>query len=170
MTSFQTKIIALSSLSDIIDAFTTVLEAPAESGVAHTEAQRAVLGNVRAAYINQRQIPIPADTSAAHGAFIALQHAADTIAEFRITLDGDHLPDVAQLIADDADDAGRLNPMRLFELEDLVFGLFPISAVAAALRSHVDSVTMSAVPEGAIALVIVEEATDWDTWMSTFAR
>lgn len=70
-----------------------MLREPAQTCVAQTDAQISVLGHVRAAYVNQRQIPIPTETSAARGAYVALQHAADRIALLRVTLDGDLQPE-----------------------------------------------------------------------------
>lgn len=168
--STQTRIIAIPSLAALIDELSDILESPIQRNVASSEAQASVLGNVRAAFINQDQLPIPSDSSAGRGAFVALRSAAENISLLSATVEGDHLPADTVKLNRDRDDRGRLNPIRLFE-EDVEIGIFPFVSIALALRETTDPDALRFVlQQDALALVFVEDADDWDTWMDTFAR
>ena len=168
--SIQTCIIAIPSLAALIDELSDILENPIKRNVASSEAQASVLGNVRAAFVNQDQLPIPADTSAGRGAFITLRTAAENISLLSATVEGDHRPADAVKLDRDRDDRGLLNPTRLFE-EDVEIGIYPFVSLAIALRETVDPDALrSVLQQDALALVFVEEADDWDTWIETFAR
>ncbi|WP_455904823.1 hypothetical protein [Microbacterium sp.] len=171
MTDAQTRIIVTPSLTELIEEFATVLDAPAGLGVADTDAKIAVLGNVRAAFVNQRQIPIPSDTSAARGAFIALQKAAERIAVLQLKIDADVVPSDDHRIVVETDDQGNLNPMRLFdEDDDLTFGLYPFASLVPALTGVIDDAMLQVPQSDAVALVELEKAVSWETWMASFAR
>ena len=176
MDRMRTQIVAIPSLAELIDEFTAVLADPmgrlSGMGVANTEAQAAVLGNVRAAYLNQQQIPLPTDSSGARGAYAALEYAAQRLALFQVNLDGDLQPSDGDRVAAEQDKRGRLNPMQLFEVDAaLNFGLYPFSAIEPALRGVLrDEVLALAPSREAITLVSVEESLDWETWTETFAR
>lgn len=171
MSQMQSRIIVVPSLEDLVDEFEEVLKSPSRHNVADTDAKIAVLGNVRAAFVNQNQIPIPTESSAARGAYVALQHAAERIGLLRVSLDGDLQPEDSDRLSDVQDADGRLNPMGLFEIDDLSFGLYPFAAIAPELQSMLSEERLSlASRQDAIALVSVEEALDWETWMDTFAR
>lgn len=165
MTNLQTRIIVLPALSDLIDEFSAVLADPSGRhggpSVAHTDAQISVLGHVRAAYVNQKQIPIPTETSAARGAYVALRHAADRIALLRISLEGDLQPLNSDRLSEVQDEHGRLNPMRLFEQESLLFGLYPFTAIGPELRGELGDGQLQQVShKDTMAFVTVEDALD----------
>lgn len=171
MTDPQTRIIVTPSLTELIEEFAAVLDAPAGLEVADTAAKIAVLGNVRAAFVNQQQIPIPSDTSAARGAFIALQKAAERIAVLQLKIDADVVPSDDHRIVVETDDQRNLNPMRLFdENDDLTFGLYPFVSLVPALTGVIDDAMLQVPQSDAVALVELEEAVSWETWMATFAR
>ncbi|MFJ4044151.1 hypothetical protein ACIPV2_00210 [Microbacterium sp. NPDC089987] len=172
MTAMQTEIIVAPSLSELIDEFTTVLREPAQAGIATKDAHLSVLAHVRAGYLNQKQIPITPDTSAERGAMVALRHAAQRASILRVQLQGDLQPADDERLTVTHDEAGRLNPMGLFETEGLSAGIYPVSVLAPSLAGAVpaDQLQQAVGDPDTIAFVQVEEALDWETWMDTFAR
>lgn len=172
MTAMQTEIIVAPSLSDLIDEFSAALREPSQTGVATTDAQLSVLAHVRAGYLNQDQIPITPDTSAERGAMVTLRHAARRASILRVQLQGNQQPADDERLAVTHDEAGRLNPMGLFETEGLSAGLYPAGALARSLAgaAPAEQLRQVAADPAAIAFVQVEEAVDWETWMDTFPR
>lgn len=68
-------------------------------------------------------------------------------------------------------DQGNLNPMRLFdEDDDLTFGLYPFASLVPALTGVIDDAMLQVPQSDAVALVELEEAVSWETWMASFAR
>lgn len=159
-------------LEELIDEFSLILADPRGTRVAFTDAQASVLANARMAFEHQRQVPIPSDTSAARGAFVALQQAAFRAKLVHAVVDGDHQPAEEHRIDRDQDERGMLNPMRLFdERDDLSFGLYALPTVVDVLREHLGDDEAHGIPAHADAVFVsVEETDDWETWMNTFAR
>lgn len=168
--TLRSTVVAISSLEELNEAFADILRDPLGAGVAHSAAQASVLGNVRAAYINQSRLPIPSSTSAARGALVALLAAAQRLGGFTVACAGDLRSEAGPGLSAERDARGLLNPMRLFT-DDMDLGLYRIAAVEQRLRGTVaDEALDAAVRDGALVLVSVDEDVDWETWMETFAR
>ncbi|MDX2401480.1 hypothetical protein [Microbacterium algeriense] len=166
----ETTVISIPSLEALNEAYAGILRDPVGSGLAKTDAEASVLGNVRAAFVSQKQLPIPSKTSAARGAYVALMAAAQHLQGYQFWSPGDLRPDDALRLPAAIDANGLLNPMRLFE-DDMNLGLYPISSAAHELRGKVsDEALNTALKHHALVLVSIEEPVDWDTWMATFAR
>ncbi|CAN7313057.1 hypothetical protein LJR044_001675 [Microbacterium foliorum] len=61
--------------------------------------------------------------------------------------------------------------MRLFdEDDDLTFGLYPFASLVPALTGVIDDAMLQVPQSDAVALVELEEAVSWETWMASFAR
>jgi len=168
--ALQSNLYPIPSLEALNEELSDILRDPIGEGVARTDAQRSVLGNVRAAYMNQDQIPIPSDTSAARGAHAALMAAVKRVCFGPINLGGDVRPDASLRVDVKQDANGLLNPMCLFE-DDMDVALYPSAALEETLsRYRLSHAQRGAFEISRFVLIDVELELDYDTWMATFAR
>jgi hypothetical protein len=100
------------SLEALTEAFARRITPPLQPEDAATEAQAAVIGHVRNAFLWQQQYPIPAGTSAERAIVTLLDHAGEDVALASREAVGAFTLSSAKITAT-TDAAGTLNPLLL---------------------------------------------------------